>query len=113
MNIPEEKLYWMYDLLTAAPSGVAVLYSQEGEACGIVQGTGIGVCMQKEILIEVENPVCTDCKYYGGCERTGNCDTTCDKWDVSSLMLEDLLEDLSQEEQQAIAGGAPWKVVKK
>ena len=44
-----------------------------------------------EILLE-EYYVCKNCKYYG-CDRSKNCDTICDKWDISEFVLEDLIEE--------------------
>ena len=44
-----------------------------------------------EILLE-EDYVCKNCKYYG-CDRSKNCDTICDKWDISEFVLEDLIEE--------------------
>lgn len=39
-----------------------------------------------------EDYVCVNCKYYG-CDRSKNCDTICDKWDISAFVLEDLMEE--------------------
>lgn len=44
-----------------------------------------------------EDYICANCKYYGGCERSRNCDTICEKWDISSLALEDLMEERKQD----------------
>ena len=46
----------------------------------------------KEFEFRDEDYVCANCKYYG-CDRSKNCDTICDKWDISEFVLEDLIEE--------------------
>ena len=36
--------------------------------------------------------ICSNCKYYG-CDRSKNCDSICEKWTISELILEELLEE--------------------
>lgn len=49
--------------------------------------------MMEKFELREEDYVCANCKYYGGCDRSRNCDTICEKWDISSLALEDLMEE--------------------
>lgn len=39
-----------------------------------------------------EDYICANCKYFC-CDRSKNCDTICDKWDISEFVLEDLMEE--------------------
>lgn len=39
-----------------------------------------------------EDYCCKNCKYYG-CDRSKNCDTICDKWSMSELVLEELIDE--------------------
>lgn len=48
---------------------------------------------QFEFELKEEDCICANCKYYGGCDRSRNCDTICEKWDISGLALEDLMEE--------------------
>ena len=45
-----------------------------------------------DIELYDEDYVCSNCKYYG-CERSKNCDTICDKWCISELILEELCDE--------------------
>lgn len=51
----------------------------------------------EDFELREEDYVCANCKYYG-CDRSKNCDTICDKWDISEFVLEDLMEESSYEE---------------
>lgn len=48
---------------------------------------------EQKFELREEDYICANCKYYGGCDRCRNCDTICEKWDISGLALEDLMEE--------------------
>lgn len=52
-----------------------------------------------EFKLRKEDYICSNCRYYG-CDRSKNCDTICDKWIISELVLENLMEERENESFQ-------------
>lgn len=52
-----------------------------------------------EFKLRNEDYICSNCRYYG-CDRSKNCDTICDKWSISELVLENLMEERENESFQ-------------
>ena len=45
-----------------------------------------------EFELKEEDFICENCKYFG-CDRSKNCETIWEKWEISPLVLEALMEE--------------------